>query len=80
MQGILQPLNRLGEQFDFPRCLIVIDSICEAEVHRSENGHSLASFLVSHAAEFPSWLKLIITVRNEESCACLKEMPFHKMK
>ena len=39
-------------------CLIVIDGLCEAEVHRPDHGNTIASFLAKHLAKFPEWLKV----------------------
>ena len=39
-------------------CLVVIDGLCEAEVHRPDHGNTIASFLAKHLAKFPEWLKV----------------------
>lgn len=59
--------------------LILIDSLDEAEYHRPEFGHSIASFLVKYAESlFPSWMKLILTVKTN-FLDHLKGMKLHKI-
>jgi hypothetical protein len=50
VEGIMEPLKLLRSQGKFPhqRSLILIDGLCEAEYHRSDNGETLASFLKLH--------------------------------
>ena len=50
-------------------CLVVIDGLCEAEVHRPDHGNTIASFLAKHLAKFPEWLKVKILSfsRNNEA-------------
>ena len=66
VQGILEPLQtlrRLG-RLTGQTCVIVIDGLCEAEVHRPDYGDTLATFLCKHLLSFPAWLKIVCTVRT----------------
>ena len=47
IKGILEPLSLLRSQgkISGQRCLILIDSLCDAEYHRTDSGETLASFL-----------------------------------
>lgn len=64
--GILEPLTelkRLGK-ITTDMCLILIDSLNEAEFHKPDYGDTIASFLTKHIVWFPSWLKVVATVRT----------------
>ncbi len=63
--SICDPLKSLKPPDSGP-LLIVIDSIDEAEFHRPESSDSIASFLAKNCQYFPSWIRLILTVRNEQ--------------
>lgn len=43
--------------------LILIDGLNEAEFHKPDYGDTIASFVTKIIAKFPSWLKLVVTVR-----------------
>jgi len=58
--------------------IILVDGLCEAEHHRPDYGHTLASFLALHAANFPAWLKIVATVRSSAMEAA-RSLPFHKI-
>ena len=61
--GILQPLSSTTPASS--SCLwILVDGLCEAEHHRPDHGHTLASFINKHLQHFPPWLKIIITKRT----------------
>ena len=64
--GVLEPLRILKSQGKIPiqRCLILVDGLCEAEAHRTDNGDTLTSFLSLHLSRFPKFLRLIGTVRT----------------
>ncbi|KAE8742661.1 hypothetical protein FOCC_FOCC011790 [Frankliniella occidentalis] len=66
-RGVLEPLSSLRRVGKIPpdTCLILIDAICEAEYHRTDNGLSLGSFLAKHVPTFPPWLKVVVTVRTQ---------------
>merc|ERR1712142_128708 len=80
VKGILEPLNSLSSTGKIPAtmCIIVLDGLCEAEQHRPEYGHTLASFLVSNLPFFPSWLKIVCTVRSS-LVHIAREMVFHQI-
>lgn len=43
--------------------LILVDGLNEAEFHKPDYGDTIASFITKIIAKFPSWLKLVVTVR-----------------
>lgn len=57
--------------------IVLIDGLNEAEFHRPDYGDTLASFLSQNIQRFPSWLKVITTVRTTQqvSAAVLKTGP-----
>ncbi|XP_033105680.1 protein TANC1-like isoform X2 [Anneissia japonica] len=79
-RGILDPLNNLKLQgrIGMDSCLILVDGLSEAEFHKSDYGDTIASFLTKNIMKFPSWLKLVITVRTQLQ-DITKLLPFHKM-
>ncbi|KAL1461449.1 hypothetical protein WDU94_013348 [Cyamophila willieti] len=79
-RGLLEPLSTLRRLGKIPamQCLLLVDALGEAEYHRPDHGDTIASFLARHAHSFPSWLKIIATVRTHLE-AVLPEMPFHKL-
>ncbi|XP_021368868.1 protein TANC2-like isoform X2 [Mizuhopecten yessoensis] len=66
IKGIIEPLISLKDAGRLASgcCLILIDSLNEAEFHKPDYGDTIASFLVRYAEEFPLWLKLVITVQS----------------
>lgn len=80
VQGIMEPLHalrRLG-RLSPDTCLIVIDGLCDAEIHRPDHGHTLASFLSKHLEHFPDWLKIVCTVRTGMQ-DITKSLPFQRI-
>ncbi|KAK3915593.1 Protein TANC2 [Frankliniella fusca] len=77
-RGVLEPLSSLRRVGKIPPdiCLILIDAICEAEYHRTDNGLSLGSFLAKHVPTFPPWLKVVVTVRTQLQ-EVVTGLPFH---
>lgn len=66
LKGILEPLRMLknaGKIF-CDSCIILVDSLNEAEFHKPDYGDTIASFLSRHANKFPVWLKLVVTVQT----------------
>ncbi|BFZ06329.1 hypothetical protein BsWGS_09368 [Bradybaena similaris] len=66
LKGILEPLQMLknaGKIFT-DCCIILVDSLNEAEFHKPDHGDTIASFLCRHASKFPHWLKLVVTVQS----------------
>jgi hypothetical protein len=52
--------------------IILIDGLNEAEFHKPDYGDTIVSFLSKMIGKFPSWLKLIVTVRTSlQVCVCL---------
>ena len=67
VNGILEPLRTLkltGKLSPNVHCVIVVDGLCEAEIHRPDHGDTIGTFLSHHLLKFPSWLKIICTVRS----------------
>lgn len=46
--------------------IVLIDGLNEAEFHRPDYGDTLTSFLSRNIQKFPSWLKVITTVRTSQ--------------
>ncbi|XP_059052973.1 protein TANC2 isoform X2 [Achroia grisella] len=67
MRGIIEPLIilRKNGSIESGNCIILVDGLCEAEYHRPDHGHTVASFLAKHVPEMPSWLKVVVTVRTQ---------------
>lgn len=79
-RGILEPLvglRRLGK-IENRNCVILVDALCEAEYHRPDTGDTIAAFLAKHAAAFPSWLKIIATVRTQ-LLEIVKRVPYSRI-
>ena len=80
IHGILEPLNslrRLG-RLSGQTCIILIDGLCEAEIHRPDYGDTLATFLCKHLLNFPPWLKIVCTVRTSHQ-EVTKLLPFQRI-
>ncbi|XP_043955304.1 protein TANC2-like isoform X3 [Gambusia affinis] len=81
-KGILDPLDALHRerklQIDVESLIVLIDGLNEAEFHRPDYGDTLTSFLSRNIQKFPSWLKVISTVRTSQQdiAQCL---PFHQI-
>lgn len=58
--------------------MILIDAVCEAEYHRPDRGDTIASFLTRHTPNFPSWLKIVCTVRTQLQ-ECTKQFPYTRI-
>ncbi|XP_065360918.1 protein TANC2 isoform X2 [Calliphora vicina] len=65
--AILEPLTILKKSGKIPTktCVILVDALCEAEYHRPDHGHTIATFLAKMTQYFPSWLKVVATVRTQ---------------
>ena len=77
-QAILEPLSSLAPA-PASMLIILVDGLCEAEHHRPDYGHTLASFLATHAHSFPPWLKIVATVRSSSS-EILSNLPFQHIR
>jgi len=80
VKGILEPLTHLGRsgKISMGLGIIVIDGLCEAEHHRPDYGDTIASFFCKQINNFPSWLKVVVTVRSSLSDIC-RVLPFHRI-
>uniref|UniRef100_A0A4W3I038 Tetratricopeptide repeat, ankyrin repeat and coiled-coil containing 2 n=1 Tax=Callorhinchus milii TaxID=7868 RepID=A0A4W3I038_CALMI len=79
-RGVLEPLDNLRKEQkiadeDF---IILIDGLNEAEFHKPDYGDTIVSFLTKTIGKFPSWLKLIVTVRTTLQ-EVAKLLPFHRI-
>lgn len=65
--AILEPLTILKKKgkITTKNCIILIDALCEAEYHRPDHGHTISTFLAKMTQHFPSWLKVVATVRTQ---------------
>uniref|UniRef100_A0A3Q1GTF7 Tetratricopeptide repeat, ankyrin repeat and coiled-coil containing 1 n=1 Tax=Acanthochromis polyacanthus TaxID=80966 RepID=A0A3Q1GTF7_9TELE len=64
-RGVLEPLANLRKERRIPEedHIILIDGLNEAEFHKPDYGDTIASFITKIITKFPSWLKLVVTVR-----------------
>ncbi|XP_019865563.2 protein TANC2-like isoform X2 [Aethina tumida] len=79
-RGILEPLaslRRVGK-IDNLNCVILVDGLCEAEYHRPDHGDTITTFLVKHMPNFPSWLKIVATVRTQLQ-EITKQLPYTRV-
>lgn len=79
-RGIIEPLVQLRRvgKISSGNCIILVDGLCEAEYHRPDHGDTITSFLAKHAPDFPSWLKVIATVRTQLQ-DITKQLPYTKL-
>ncbi|XP_063068808.1 protein TANC1-like [Engraulis encrasicolus] len=65
-RGVLEPLANLREESKIAEeeCIILVDGLNEAEFHKPDYGDTIASFITKVISRFPSWLKLVVTVRK----------------
>ncbi|KAJ3592239.1 hypothetical protein NHX12_007367 [Muraenolepis orangiensis] len=65
-RGILEPLGALRRERKVPEedLVILIDGLNEAEFHKPDYGDTIASFISKIVPKFPSWLKMVVTVRT----------------
>uniref|UniRef100_A0A8C4NYA3 Tetratricopeptide repeat, ankyrin repeat and coiled-coil containing 2a n=1 Tax=Dicentrarchus labrax TaxID=13489 RepID=A0A8C4NYA3_DICLA len=79
-RGILEPLDALYRErklhVDGAGLIILIDGLDEAEFHRPDYGDTLTSFLSQNVQKFPSWLKVITTVKTSQQ-DITASLPFH---
>ncbi|XP_068387056.1 protein TANC2 isoform X4 [Eschrichtius robustus] len=79
-RGVLEPLENLHKERKIPDedFIILIDGLNEAEFHKPDYGDTVVSFLSKMIGKFPSWLKLIVTVRTSLQ-EITKLLPFHRI-
>uniref|UniRef100_A0A8C5N9U9 Protein TANC1-like n=1 Tax=Gouania willdenowi TaxID=441366 RepID=A0A8C5N9U9_GOUWI len=65
-KGVLEPIINLRKERRLPEddYIIVVDSLNEAEFHKPDYGDTIATFITKIISKFPSWLKLVVTVRT----------------
>lgn len=74
----MSSLRRVGK-IPAENCIILIDALCEAEYHKPDHGDTLSQFLARHASSFPSWLKIVATVRSHAQ-DIIRSFPYHKIR
>jgi hypothetical protein len=82
LEGILGPLAALQRAGRLPSAapaLILLDGLCEAELHRPDYGDTIAGFLGRHLDSFPAWLKVVCTIRTASKQA-VRSLPFHTIR
>ncbi|XP_004572588.2 protein TANC2 isoform X2 [Maylandia zebra] len=81
-KGILEPLDALYREnklhVEGAGLIVLIDGLNEAEFHRPDYGDTLTSFLSRTIQRFPSWLKVITTVRTSQQ-DITHSLPFHRI-
>uniref|UniRef100_A0A8D0DT89 Tetratricopeptide repeat, ankyrin repeat and coiled-coil containing 2 n=2 Tax=Salvator merianae TaxID=96440 RepID=A0A8D0DT89_SALMN len=79
-RGVLEPLENLHKERKIPNedFIILIDGLNEAEFHKPDYGDTIVSFLSKMIGKFPSWLKLVVTVRTSLQ-EIIKLLPFHSI-
>ncbi|XP_036838780.1 protein TANC1 isoform X3 [Oncorhynchus mykiss] len=79
-RGVLEPLVNLRKERKIPEedFILLVDGLNEAEFHKPDYGDTVASFITKIVSKFPSWLKLLVSVRT-----CLLEitalLPFSRL-
>lgn len=65
-RGVLEPMTNLRRERKIPEeeLIILVDGLNEAEFHKPDYGDTIASFISNLIPSFPSWIKLILTVRS----------------
>ncbi|XP_075685432.1 protein TANC1 isoform X2 [Rhinoderma darwinii] len=65
-RGILDPMANIRRERKIPEeeFIILVDGLNEAEFHKPDYGDTIASFISKIILSFPSWLKIIMTVRS----------------
>ncbi|CEF65382.1 Ankyrin repeat and Tetratricopeptide-like helical domain and Ankyrin repeat-containing domain and P-loop containing nucleoside triphosphate hydrolase domain-containing protein [Strongyloides ratti] len=58
-------------------CIILIDSLDEADFHRLEDGESISWFLSQIRSSIPSWLRFILTSSNQDVIHALNIRSVH---
>lgn len=79
-RGILEPLMILKRngKIESQNCVILVDGLCEAEYHRPDHGDTITTFLAKHMPSFPSWLKIVATVRSQLQ-EITKQLPYTRI-
>ncbi|XP_066521071.1 protein TANC1 isoform X2 [Hoplias malabaricus] len=64
-RGVLEPLILLRKERKIAEddYIILVDGLNEAEFHKPDYGDTVASFITKIISKFPTWLKLVVTVR-----------------
>ena len=82
VKGILNPLAALKGTGKLPpniNCVVVVDGLSDAEIHRPDHGDTIGTFLSRHLLKFPSWFKIICTVRTNMQ-EITRSLPFQTVR
>ena len=82
-EGILEPLRSVQgvEGVGSQPCLIIVDGLCDSELHRPDRGDTIGSFISKHLDAFPPWIKFVCTVRSDaKGMRAAKGLPFHQIR
>ncbi|XP_062853773.1 protein TANC1 [Trichomycterus rosablanca] len=76
-RGVLEPLILLRKERKIAEddYIILVDGLNEAEFHKPDYGDTVASFITKVISKFPTWLKLVVTVRPN-LLEITSELPF----
>uniref|UniRef100_A0A8B9KG09 Tetratricopeptide repeat, ankyrin repeat and coiled-coil containing 1a n=1 Tax=Astyanax mexicanus TaxID=7994 RepID=A0A8B9KG09_ASTMX len=76
-RGVLEPLILLRKERKIADddYIILVDGLNEAEFHKPDYGETIASFITKIISKFPSWLKLVVTVRTNFGLTSLLPFP-----
>lgn len=80
VMGIIEPLRSLHgqENIGSVQCAILIDGLCDSDLHRPDQGDTIGTFIDKHLETFPHWLKVICTVRSSMTDV-VRCLPFHQI-
>uniref|UniRef100_A0AAY4E1U1 Tetratricopeptide repeat, ankyrin repeat and coiled-coil containing 2a n=1 Tax=Denticeps clupeoides TaxID=299321 RepID=A0AAY4E1U1_9TELE len=80
-RGVLEPLEALHKERKIAceeDLIILIDGLNEAEFHKPDYGDTIVSFLCKTIDRFPTWLKLVVTIRTTLQDVT-HPLPFHRI-
>ena len=81
LTGILQPLQTLRDlgQITLSHGVLLIDALCEDDLHRPDYGDTIASFINQYLDSFPDWLHVVCSVRSDKKEITCK-LPFQNIR
>ena len=81
VDAILLPLSKLYMEgkIDKDNRIILIDALCASQIHQTDYGDTVISFLAKHLEHFPSFMKLVLTIRTEK-VHLTESLPFRSIR
>ena len=81
VQAVLLPLAQLSREgkIEDGKRIILIDALCDSQIHRPDYGDTIINFLSKHLGSFPPWLKLVCTIRTDKLNLAMS-LPFDKIR